>query len=139
TEDQLIARLHRDLPRADLLQAITTGVTLPRPIVETLYRYRGEKRLADIVGFPVARVKDVGQPSDADLTKFYEAHPDLFRAPEYRAFTVWSLAPEEVAQPADMPENKVREAYEQRKDESETPDQRDVQQSRSPPDEKSNE
>ena len=96
TEDQLIARLHRDLPRADLLQAITTGVTLPRPIVETLYRYRGEKRLADIVGFPVASVKDVGQPSDADLAKFYEAHPDLFRAPEYRAFAVGSLAPEDV-------------------------------------------
>jgi len=56
TEDQLIARLHRDLPRADLLQAITTGVTLPRPIVETLYRYRGEKRLADIVGFQFACV-----------------------------------------------------------------------------------
>src|SRR5207237_9292765 len=80
TEDQLIARLHRDLPRADLVQAITPGIDVPRPIVETLYRYRGEKRLADIVGFPVAGVKDVGQPSDADLAKFYEARPDLFRA-----------------------------------------------------------
>src|SRR5204862_219252 len=98
TEDQLIARLHRDLPRADLLQAITTGVTLPRPIVETLYRYRGEKRLADIVGFPAAGVKDVGQPSDADPAKFYEAHPDLFRPPEYRAFTVGSLPPEHAQQ-----------------------------------------
>ena len=139
TEDQLIARLHRDLPRADLLQAITTGVTLPRPIVETLYRYRGEKRLADIVGFPVAGVKDVGQPSDADLAKFYETHPDLFRAPEYRAFTVGSLAPEEVVRPGDIPENKVREEYEQRKDEFETPEQRDVQQILSPSEEKAKE
>src|SRR5437868_13771821 len=116
SEEQLLARLRRDLPRADLLQAVTTGVTLPRAIVETLYRYRGEKRLADIVGFPVAGVKDVGQPSDADLTKFYEAHPDLFRAPEYRAFTVASLAPEDVVKPGKSPENNVPEEYEPRKD-----------------------
>ena len=140
TEDQLIARLHRDMPRADLLQAITAGVTLPRPVVETLYRYRNEKRLADIVAFPVAGVKDVGQPSDADLTKFYEAHPDLFRAPEYRAFTVASLAPERCREAGgDIPENKVREEYEQRKDEFETPEQREVQQILSPSEEKAKE
>jgi peptidyl-prolyl cis-trans isomerase D len=113
--------------------------TLPRPVVETLYRYRGEKRLADIVGFPVAGVKDVGQPSDADLTKFYEAHPDLFRAPEHRAFTVASLAPEDVVKPGEIPENKVREEYEQRKDEFETPEQRDVQQILAPSEEKAKE
>ena len=139
TEDQLIARLHRDLPRADLLQAITTGVNLPRPVVEALYRYRGEKRLADIVAFPVAGVKDVGQPNDADLSKFFEAHPELFRAPEYRAFSVASLTPEEIAKPADIPENKVREEYEQRKDEFETPEQRDVQQILAPSEEKAKE
>ena len=128
TEDQLIARLHRDLPRADMLQAITAGIAVPRPVAEALYRYRGEKRLADIVGFPVAGVNDVGQPSDADLTKFYESHPDLFRAPEFRAFTVAGLGPGDVVKPGDIPEDKVREEYEQRKDEFETPEQRDVQQ-----------
>jgi peptidyl-prolyl cis-trans isomerase D len=139
TEDQLIARLHRDLPRADLLQAITAGITVPRPVVEALYRHRGEKRLADIVAFPVAGVKDVGQPSEADLTKFYEAHPDLFRAPEFRAFTVASLAPSDVAKPEDVQESKVREEYEQRKDEFETPEQRQVQQILAPSEEKAKE
>ena len=139
TEDQLIARLHRDLPRADLVQAITTGVSLPRPVVEALYRYRGEKRLADIVAFPVAGVKDVGQPSEADLTKFHETHPDLFRAPEYRAFAVGSLAPEDVVKPGDIPEDKVRAEYEQRKDEFETPEQRDVQQILAPSEERAKE
>jgi peptidyl-prolyl cis-trans isomerase D len=139
TEDQLIARLHRDLPRADLLQAITAGITVPRPVVEALYRHRGEKRLADIVVFPVTGVKDVGQPSEADLTKFYETHPDLFRAPEFRAFAVASLAPADVAKPEDIQESKVREEYQQRKDEFETPEQRQVQQILSPSEEKAKE
>src|SRR5205814_8856255 len=60
-------------------------------------------------------------------------------APEYRAFTVGSLAPEEVVKPGDIPENKVREEYEQRKDEFETPEQRDVQQILSPSEEKAKE
>ena len=139
TEDQLIARLHHDLPRADMLQAITAGISVPRPVAEALYRYRGEKRLADIVGFPVTGVKDVGQPSEADLTKFYETHPDLFRAPEFRAFTVAGLAPGDVIKPGDIPEDKVREEYEQRKDEFETPEQRDVQQILAPSEEKAKE
>ena len=139
TEDQLIARLHRDLPRADMLQAITAGIGVPRPVAEALYRYRGEKRLADIVGFPVAGVKDVGQPSEADLAKFYESHPDLFRAPEFRAFTVAGLGPGDVVKPGDIPEDKVREEYEQRKDEFETPEQRDVQQILAPSEEKAKE
>ncbi len=116
TEDQLIARLHRDLPRADLLQAITAGITVPRPVVEALYRHRGEKRLADIVVFPVAGLKDVGQPSEADLSKFYETHSDLFRAPEFRAFAVASLAPADVGKPEDIQDSKGRDEYQQAKE-----------------------
>src|SRR5258705_13561567 len=111
TEDQLIARLPGDLPRADLLQAITAGITVPRPVVEALYRHRGEKRLADIVVFPVAGLKDVGQPSEADLSKFYETHSDLFRAPEFRAFAVASLAPADVGKPEDIQDSKGRDEY----------------------------
>jgi peptidyl-prolyl cis-trans isomerase D len=139
TEDQLVARLHRDLPRADMLQAITAGIAVPRPVAEALYRYRGEKRLADIVEFPVAGVKDVGQPGEADLTKFYETHPDLFRAPEFRTFAVASLAPQDVMKPGDIPQDKVREEYNQRKDEFETPEQRQVQQILAPSEEKATE
>ena len=87
----------------------------------------------------MASVKDVGQPSEADLTKFYEAHPDLFRAPEFRAFTVASLAPSDVAKPEDVQESKLREEYEQRKDDFERPEQRQVQQILSSSEEKAKE
>ncbi len=55
-EDQLVARLRHEIPRTDLLQAITAGIGMPRPVVDALYRYRNEKRLADIVAFPAAAV-----------------------------------------------------------------------------------
>ena len=108
SEDQLVARLRHDIPRSDLLQAITSGIGEPRPVVDILYRYRNEKRLADIVAFPVASVTGIGQPSEADLSKFYDGHPDLFRAPEYRGFTVATLSPADLEQPVEIADDKLR-------------------------------
>jgi peptidyl-prolyl cis-trans isomerase D len=139
SEDQLVARLRHDIPRSDLLQAITTGISMPRPVVDALYRYRNEKRLADIVAFPAASVTDIGEPSQTDLNKFYEAHPDLFRAPEYRGFTVASLSPADLEQPGEIAEDELKKEYEQRKDEFETPDRREIQQILSPSEEKAKE
>src|SRR5437762_10298063 len=44
TEEQLVERIRREVPRSQLLQAITAGVTVPQPVVETVYRHRAEKR-----------------------------------------------------------------------------------------------
>jgi len=139
SEDQLVARLRRDLPRADLVQAITAGVDPPRSVVDALYRYRNEKRVADIVAFPVASITDIGTPSDDELNKFYEAHQELFRAPEYRSVTVASLSPGDVVGTEPVPEDKLRSEYEQRKDELETPEQREIQHILAPSEEKAKE
>jgi peptidyl-prolyl cis-trans isomerase D len=138
TEQELIQRLRRDIPRTDMLQSITAGVTVPRPVVDTIYRYRNETRVADIVAFPAAAVKGVGQPSEAALTKFYDAHKDLFRAPEYRSFLLASLAPKDL-EPAAIPEDKLRQAYDERKDAFATPERRDIQQILAPSEAKAKE
>jgi peptidyl-prolyl cis-trans isomerase D len=139
SEDQLVAKLRYDIPRSDLLQAITAGIAVPRPVVEALYRYRNEKRLADIVAFPVASVGDVGQPSEADLNSFYDAHRDLFRAPEYRGFTVASLAPADLEPAGDLPLDKLKKEYDERKDELETPERREILQILAPTEDKAKE
>ena len=136
SEDQLIARMRQELPRNDLLQAVTSGVQPPRPLVEALYRHRNEKRVADIVSVPVSAVAAVAQPSEAELTQFYEEHPDLFRAPEYRGFTLASLSPSDLKPEAEIPEDTLQREYEERKDEFQTPEQREIQQILAPTEEK---
>jgi peptidyl-prolyl cis-trans isomerase D len=139
SEDQLVARLRHDIPRSDLLQAITAGIGVPRPVVDALYRYRNEKRLADIVALPVAAVTDIGTPSEADLSKFFDSHPEMFRAPEYRGFALASLSPADLEPAGDIPEDKLRKEYDQRKDEFETPERREIQQILAPSEEKAKE
>jgi peptidyl-prolyl cis-trans isomerase D len=128
TEDQLVARLRRDIPRADLLQAIVAGVAVPSQVVNVLYKYRNEERLADIVAIPVASVADIGQPSPAELQKFYDSHKSQYHAPEYRGFTLVGLSPDDAKAAGIIPEDRLRKAWDERRDEFGKPEQRDIQQ-----------
>jgi peptidyl-prolyl cis-trans isomerase D len=119
-----------------LRQAVTLGATAPQSMVDLLFRYRNEKRVADIVALPVADAGDVGQPSEAELTAFYDGHQDLFRAPEYRGFTLASLSPSDIAQGIEIPEAKLKEEFDDRQDEFQLPEQREVQQILAPSEEK---
>jgi len=139
TEDQYVALLRHDIPRNDLLHAVTAGAAAPQPIVDLLYRYRNEKRTADIVSLPTAGGPEVGQPSEDELNAFYTKHPDLFRAPEYRGFTLVSLDPSDIAKDIEIPEAKLKEEYDQRQDELQIPERRDVEQILAPSEEKAKE
>ncbi|MBV8337939.1 MAG: SurA N-terminal domain-containing protein, partial [Alphaproteobacteria bacterium] len=139
SEDQFVAMMRRDIPRSDLVQALTVGAAPPPLMVDVLYRYRNEKRVADIVSLPIKDAGEVGQPSEAELTAFYDAHQDLFRAPEYRGFTLASLSPSDVAQGIEIPEAKLKEEYDQRQDEFQIPEQREVQQILCPSEDKAKE
>jgi peptidyl-prolyl cis-trans isomerase D len=136
TEDQFVTMMRHDIPRNDLLQVMQVGATAPQSMVDLLYRYRNEKRVADIVSLPVADAGDVGQPSEAELTAFYDGHQDLFRAPEYRGFTLASLSPSDIAQGIEIPEAKLKEEFDERQDEFQLPEQREVQQILAPSEDK---
>ena len=127
--------MRRDIPRNDLLQALTAGAAAPQSLVDPLYRYRNEKRVADIVALPTAEAGDVGQPSETELTAFYDTHQDLFRTPEYRGFTLVSLSPSDI-EGIEIPEAKLKEEFDQRQDEFQLPEQREVQQILAPSEEK---
>jgi peptidyl-prolyl cis-trans isomerase D len=139
TEDQYVALLRRDIPRSDLIHAATGGAVVPQSIVNLLYQYRNEKRTADIVSLPAAGVADVGQPSEEELKSFYDRHQDMFRAPEYRSFTLASLSPSEVAKGIEIPEAKLKEEYDQRQDELQLPERRQVEQIIAPSEDKAKE
>jgi peptidyl-prolyl cis-trans isomerase D len=136
SEADYVARIRHDIARDDLLLSLTGGVNVPPAIVEQLYRYRNQKRVADLVALPAADDTAVGQPNDQELKTFYDAHPDMFRAPEYRGFTLASLTPAALAKTIQIPEAKLKSAYDQRQDEFVLPARRDVEQILAPSEEK---
>jgi peptidyl-prolyl cis-trans isomerase D len=139
SEQQFVAKMRTDVPRTNLLLAVTAEATAPPSEVDALYRYHNETRIADIVALPLSAATDVGAPSDADLNKFYEAHQDLFRAPEYRAFTLVSLSAADLAAAIHIPDDKLRAEYDERKSDFAIPEERDVQQILAPTEAKAKE
>jgi peptidyl-prolyl cis-trans isomerase D len=136
TEEGLVARLRQEIPRGDLLQAMTAGVVVPRPVIDAVYRYRKETRVADVVAVPLGAAGNIPAPTDDDLTKFYQAHQDMFRAAEYRNFTLASLKTSELEDGIKISDERLKSAYEERKDDFALPEERDVQQILAPTEEK---
>ena len=136
TEEGLITRLRADIPRGDLLQALTAGVRVPGPVIDTIYRYRSETRIADVVAIPLSAATGVATPSDDDIQKFYEAHPDLFKAEEYRGFTLASLGIADLAGEISISDDDLTKAYNDRKDDLAIPEQRQVRQILAPSEDK---
>ena len=136
SEQGLADRLRAELPRGDLLQALTAGVRLPASVIDAIYSYRSETRLADVVAIPLAAATGVGAPSDDDLQKFYEAHPDMFKAEEFRGFTLASLGIADLASEITISDDDIKTAYKERKDDLSIPEQRQVQQILAPSEDK---
>ncbi|HXO03374.1 MAG TPA: peptidyl-prolyl cis-trans isomerase, partial [Stellaceae bacterium] len=136
TEDGLVARLRQEIPRGDVLQALTAGVVVPRPVIDAVYRYRHETRVADVVALPLSAAGNIPVPSDDELTKFYEAHPDMFRAAEYRSFTLASLTASELEGDIKISDERLKSAFEDRKEDFAIPEQRQVQQILAPSEDK---
>ncbi len=128
TPQQYEARVHNDLVRSALIEAVGAGGTAPKPLVDALYRIRAEKRVADTVFIPFASVTDVGEPSEAELTEFHDKHPEQFRAPELRSFTVASLTLDDLAKGIKPSADEVSAEYQKRIEEFKTPERRHLEQ-----------
>jgi len=136
TEDGLVARLRQEIPRGDLLQALTAGVVVPRPVIDAVYKFRSETRVADVVSVPLTSADNIPAPTDDQLQKYYEAHQDMFRAAEYRSFTLASLTSDELSGDLKVSDAELKSAYDERKDDFQVPEQRQILQILAPSEDK---
>ena len=127
TEDGYVALLRRETARDLVAGAVGAGVTAPKPLVQDLYRFRGERRVAEVVTLPNAAIGDVGVPDEAELTRYYEDHQVRFTAPEYRALSIAQLSADELAKDVRIPDDELRAAYDERAGEFSTPERRTIE------------
>lgn len=117
SEDSYVEALKQELATSQLAAAITAHAGVPQRMLDTLYRFREERRVAEHLFVPDSSVSGVGVPGEAEIVEFHESHADRFMAPEYRAVTYVSLGPQSLAAEIRISEEKLREEYESRLDE----------------------
>jgi peptidyl-prolyl cis-trans isomerase D len=128
TETAYVALMRQDLGRSELTEALSAGATAPPILTETLYRYRNEKRTVASVLVAADTVTGVKDPTDAELSDYYNGHQGMFRAPEYRGFSALVLTPDDLVPSIEVPEDKLQAEYKTRIDEFSTPDRRKLEQ-----------
>jgi peptidyl-prolyl cis-trans isomerase D len=128
SEAQFERQLRDDMVRVELNAAIGDGVAAPAELVDTLYKSRAERRVAEVAMVPASAVPAPGTPTDADVAKTYEQHQDQFRVPELRSVNAGLLLLDDIAAGITVPDEKLREEYQNRISEFHTLEQRHLQQ-----------
>jgi peptidyl-prolyl cis-trans isomerase D len=128
TETQFESRVREDMARSLLQGAVVGGFTAPAPMVDTLQGWIAEKRGFSLLVLTEADLPTpVADPTEADLTAFYDTNAPLFTAPEAKRITYAALLPEMLIDTVQLDEAALREAYDQRISEFVQPERRLVE------------
>jgi peptidyl-prolyl cis-trans isomerase D len=114
------------MARRLLFQEIVNNAPLPQTFIDDIYRARGSRRILEVLSLSNDSISDIAEPEDKDIKAFYEAHGDLFKAPEYRALTIGVLSGDEMSKDINPTEEDLKKAYETRTDAFTHPELRDL-------------
>lgn len=121
------SRVRADLRRSQLIDTILAPQIAPKALTDALVKFSSEVRKADMVEI-LTRDAKVGEPTDKQLEEFHTKYARRFSTPELRSIIAIVLDPDEMMKSIDVPEEKLKEAYEQQKAAFQTPERRSLAQ-----------
>jgi peptidyl-prolyl cis-trans isomerase D len=127
TEGDFVTLSRADIARQQLADAIAAGAKAPAALVEAVYAYREEARVADTVEIASATMT-VEPPDEAAIQRYYDQNPDRFTAPEYRTVTYVTIEVDDIAKEINVSPEDIASAYQEREAEFTIAEQRSVEQ-----------
>jgi peptidyl-prolyl cis-trans isomerase D len=115
SEPRFLDMARSDLSQRQLAGAVTAGAAAPEALVRPLFESQFERRSADMVEFPFAASPEPPAPTEADLQRWYDNHPDAYSAPEYRRIKAIVLSPQTLAKEVSVTDADLQAAYQQRR------------------------
>lgn len=109
--DQYLGDLRSAVGSRQLLIPVLRGVVPPPELINRLFAYLGEQRVADTVAVATAAQPAPAPPSDDVLQRYWRNHPAQFTAPEYRRIKLVILSPALLAPQEQIAQADVDAAY----------------------------
>ena len=128
TESNYVALMRNEIVRRQYLSPILLSREAPNTMVEALYRYRAEKRVAQIITLPHSMIKNVPDPTDEQLAKHHQDNARAYTSAEVRAVTLVRMRPEDIADEIDVSDADIQRFYEDHLVEFSTPERRELSQ-----------
>ncbi len=124
TQDHFLELVRQQISQRQLLEAVAAGAQPPAVETEALFRAEFEKRSATMAKIPIAAQPAPPAPTEAQLKRWYENHPDTYRAPEYRRVRAIVLSPQTLSSEIDITDQELHAAYDENRAQYITPAQR---------------
>ncbi len=128
TEQDYVRIIRQGVDRQMVAGAIEAGASAPKALVVALERYRSERRTAETVAIRHAEIAGIPEPTADELAKYHQDNAAQFSSPEYRRASMLRLAVDDLAQTVPVSEAALKEEYERRSGEFQTPERRELQQ-----------
>lgn len=116
--------LRGGLKRRQIISATAAGVRAPTSIADFIVAFQSEQRVVTVADIPPTVAGQVPAPTDADLKKLYDESKANLKTPEYRKLTLILARNADFEAKVEVPEDKIKAAYEFEKDKRGTPETR---------------
>ena len=111
TEQGFVDLLRGDITRDTMLSPVADSAGAPKAMVDALFRYRAEQRMADVLFIDDA-ILDIGEePSEGALRNVYDENISSFTAPEYREISAVIIRPKDLVPPESITEEEIQAFY----------------------------
>ncbi len=115
SEPDYEAALRRDVTRQLLQGAVAGGVVAPGAMVDSVYRYVGERRSLSTIRLTEADLTTaLAEPAEADLQAWYDANIADFTKPESKRIAYAALLPDDIAADQPVDEDTLKKMYQER-------------------------
>lgn len=120
--------LRSEVSRQILQAAVTSGIAADDTYVDTLYGFAREARNFTWAELPVSKLTTaLPEPTEAELTAYYDANPTVFTLPETKKITYAWLDPQSLVSEIQVDESQIKALYDERKDQYNQPERRLVE------------
>ncbi|HEX3506220.1 MAG TPA: SurA N-terminal domain-containing protein [Xanthobacteraceae bacterium] len=128
TEQRFVAEQRQTALRRQIIDSFTGDLTAPKAWLDAINQFQNELRSVNYVVLGPAQAGDIPQPTDEQLSKYFEDRKIMFRAPEFRKIDIVAVTPTELAKWMEVSDDDIKAAYEKQKSRFTTPEKRHVQQ-----------
>lgn len=128
TEQGFVDLLRSDVTRQFLLRPIATSSGAPDIMVDALFKYRAEQRIADVLYIADETVELTEEPTEAQLRSVYDENIDRFTAPESRSVEAIVIRPRDLVPEDSITDAEIQTFYDQNIDRYRTQATRTVRQ-----------
>ncbi|MBX7147193.1 MAG: SurA N-terminal domain-containing protein [Alphaproteobacteria bacterium] len=128
TEQDYFNNLKQNLVQNQLIDGLTSGITSPEFLLNILYQYRYERRVAESFILKPSMITSIPQSDEQTLKSFYEAHKNAYMVPEKRNALLVEITPDALVEQINPSDAELQEEYDVRQRDFFTPETRTVEQ-----------